>query len=256
MKWDPEVYAQFADFRDRPFHEMVARIGAASPNIVTDLGCGLGNQTVTLTERWPQAAIMGIDSSEEMIARANAIEGYPHVHFKVGDATTFDASVTDVLISNAMLQWIPEHRELLSTWADQMHSGSWLAFQVPGNFEAPSHVLMRELASSPTWKKKLDGVLRGGETVSDPSDYLALLAGAGMVADAWETTYSQVLQGEDPVLGWVRGTALRPVFNALSPEDAEAFVAEYAQLLRDAYPARDFGTVFEFRRIFAVAFKP
>jgi trans-aconitate 2-methyltransferase len=127
--------------------------------------------------------------------------------------------------------------------------------QVPGNFNAPSHALMRGLAASERWSEKLGGVLRGGESVGEPADYLGILLDAGCAADAWETSYQQVLAGPDPVLEWVRGTALRPVMAALGGEDARQFESEYAAALREAYPPGPHGTIFPFRRIFAVGRK-
>jgi len=160
----------------------------------------------------------------------------------------------DVIISNAALQWVPEHRELLVRWAGGLNPGGWLAFQVPGNFGAPSHVLLRELAGSPRWRERLGGVLRS-DPVSEPAEYVALLAEAGCRVNAWETTYAQILPGDDPVLEWVKGTALRPVLTALGTDSAEAaeFLDDYRALLREAYPAAPYGTVFPFRRIFVVA---
>jgi trans-aconitate 2-methyltransferase len=252
MRWDPTQYARFADHRSRPFFELTARIGAEEPARVVDLGCGSGELTVTLAQRWPGATVTGIDSSPEMIARAPAQAG---VDFAVGDATDFDAAGLDVLVSNAMLQWVPEHLALLARWARQLAPEGWLAFQVPANFDAPSHRLMRELAQSPAWRARLDGVLRHGDAVATPVEYLDLLAGQGLDVDAWQTTYEQVLTGEDPVLEWVRGTGLRPVLAALSDRDGARFSDEYAAALREAYPARPYGTVFGFARTFVVAHK-
>ena len=252
MRWDPTQYARFADHRSRPFFELTARIGADHPGRVVDLGCGTGELTVTLAQRWPGASVSGIDSSPEMIARAPADGG---VDFAVGDATEFDAAGVDVLVSNAMLQWVPSHQRLLARWAQELSPGGWLAFQVPSNFDAPSHRLMRELAQSSAWRAQLGGVLRHGDAVATPAEYLDLMAGQGLAVDAWQTTYEQVLTGEDPVLEWVRGTGLRPVLAALSDEDGARFSAEYAAQLREAYPARPYGTVFGFARTFVVAHK-
>jgi trans-aconitate 2-methyltransferase len=250
MRWDPLQYARYAGERGRPFFELTARIDAAAPATVVDLGCGPGDLTVSLAGRWPGARIRGLDSSPEMIARAPRDGG---VEFAVADARDFDATGLDVLISNALLQWVPGHDELLLRWAAELNPGGWLAFQVPANFGAPSHVLMRELAASPRWRAQLDGVLRGTESTASPLEYLELLAGAGCEVDTWQTEYVHVLQGEDPVLEWVRGTGLRPVLAALSAADAERFTAEYAERLRDAYPRRPHGTAFPFARTFVVA---
>jgi trans-aconitate 2-methyltransferase len=253
MRWDPTQYARFADHRSRPFFELTARIGADQPGRVVDLGCGSGELTVTLARRWPDAAVSGIDSSPEMIARAPRDAG---VEFALGSATEFDATGTDVLVSNAMLQWVPGHLPLLERWASELSPRGWLAFQVPANFDAPSHRLMRELAQSPAWREQLGGVLRHGDAVAPPPRYLDLLARLGLEVDAWQTTYEQVLSGEDPVLEWVRGTGLRPVLTALDPDDAARFSAQYAALLRTAYPPQPYGTVFGFARTFVVAHRP
>lgn len=252
IRWDPIQYSRYADQRSRPFFDLVARIGAASPDAVADLGCGTGELTVSLAQRWPGALVQGIDSSADMIERAPREQG---VEFRLGTAQEFDATGIDVLISNALLQWVPGHDALLVRWAEQLAPGGWLAFQVPSNFSAPSHQLMRRLADSPRWRTALSGVLRVAP-VAEPSDYLELLATRGLDVEAWQTEYLHVLQGPDPVLEWVRGTALRPVLSTLSDDDAAEFSAEYASLLRDAYPPWPYGTVFGFRRTFVVAHKP
>ncbi len=250
MRWDPAQYARYADERSRPFFELVARVGADAPSTVVDLGCGSGELTSALKERWPTASVRGIDSSPEMIAQAPREAG---VAFEVADAGDFDAAGTEVLISNALLQWVPDHLALLHRWAGQLAPGGWLALQVPANFHAPSHRLMRELAESPAWRHRLTGVLRHEDAVAAPAAYLDALAAHGMGVDAWQTEYLHVLSGPDPVLEWVRGTGLRPVLAALDSEQAAAFSAEYAARLREAYPPRPYGTVFAFARTFVVA---
>ncbi len=256
MRWDPMQYARYADERGRAFLDLLARVGAATPRRVVDLGCGPATMTALLAARWPAAVVEGIDSSASMIDAASPLAG-PTLRFSVGDAATWTMPPdTDVLISNATLQWVPGHDELLRGWASAMPPGGWLAFQVPGNFESPSHVLMRSLASSPAWASRLDGVLRHGDAVATPDAYGALLQDCGLEADVWETTYLHVLSGDDPVLEWLRGTGLRPVLAALPEADGARFSATYAAQLRDAYPAGPHGTIFPFRRVFAVGHKP
>ena len=250
MRWDPVQYGRYSGERGRPFFELVARVDCAAPETVVDLGCGSGELTVSLADRWPEALVRGIDSSAEMIEQAPA-DG--EVEFSVQSAEQFSAAGIDVLVSNAALQWVPTHRELLVRWSAQLNPGGWLAFQVPANFDAPSHVLMRELAESPRWRDRLGGVLRGTDSTAPPLEYLDLLGGAGLDVDAWQTEYVHILQGEDPVLQWVRGTGLRPALAALSAEDAERFSAEYGARLREAYPRRPYGTAFPFKRTFVVA---
>ena len=257
MKWDPEKYTQFSSHRDRPFFDLTARVAAISPVRVVDLGCGTGVLTAALAARWPQARVTGLDSSGDMIAKARALEGAPsNLDFEQSRIEDWEPEPgTEVVVSNAALQWVPGHQDLLRRWAKQLDDGAWLAVQVPGNFSAPSHQLMRELAAGTQWADKLDGVLRHGDAVDEPEDYLGLLLEAGFESDVWETSYSQVLPGKDPVLEWVRGTALRPVIDALDPQDFSRFEEQYAALLRQAYPERPWGTVFPFRRIFMVGQK-
>jgi trans-aconitate 2-methyltransferase len=157
-----------------------------------------------------------------------------------------------VIVSNALLQWVPGHRDLLPEWAAALAPGGWLAFQVPGNSDQPSHVIMRELAASPRWRAALDGVELNRQAL-DPAEYVDLLGRAGCAVDAWETTYLHILPGEDPVLEWYKGTGLRPVLTALDPDQAAEFLAEYGPRIRAAYPRQPYGTVLPFRRVFVVA---
>ncbi len=250
--WDPVKYLDYADLRARPFHDLVARIPAEKPRRVADLGCGPGNLTVGLAERWPDAIIEASDGSPEMVeaARSRGVDA------RVLDVNDWVPEPdTDVVISNAVLQWVPEHRVLLRRWVDRLPSGATLAFQVPGNFDAPSHALVRALARTEEWAPRLaDVVLRENEAVDSPLGYGNLLADAGCAVDAWETTYLQRLAGEDAVLEWITGTSLRPVKEALPGDDWDHFRAQIARKLDEAYPPRPDGTTwFEFRRVFVVA---
>lgn len=267
MRWDPAQYSRFAAERDRPFFDLTSRI-EASPHHVVDLGCGQGHLTATLAARWPEAIVEGIDSSEEMIADAlSNVENVenvanmaaPGATFTVADIAVWQpASDVDVIVSNAALQWLPNHQDLMAQWAAALPAGGWLAVQVPGNFISPSHVLMRELAAQPQWAAALEGVedlVRHNLAVGTPESYAEVLLGAGMAADVWETTYLHVLQGDDPVLEWIKGTGLRPILAALSPPDDAEFASQLAAELRKAYPPGPYGTLFGFRRLFAVGRK-
>lgn len=252
--WDASQYLRFSDERSRPFFELLSRVQAADPKYVADLGCGPGNLTVTLAERWPGAQVEGVDSSAEMIKAAlDARYDAPGLSFGCQDVAQWHPSrQPDVIVSNALLQWVPEHRELLERWAWQLAAGGWLAFQVPGNFDQPSHAIMREMAGSPRWRRLLAEV-KLNRQAADPAEYAELLLRPGYEVDAWETTYLHVLHGADPVTQWYKGTGLRPVLTALDAERGEEFIAEYSRRMREAYPAGPQGTLFPFRRVFAVA---
>ncbi len=250
MTWDPDQYQRYADHRSRPFLDLISQIEVTDPRRVVDLGCGTGGLTAILARRWPDAEVIGIDSSPDMVGRAPTGPGAPRI--ELGDIADFDASGTDVLVSNAALQLVPGHRDLLRRWVAQLSVGGTIAIQVPGNFGAPSHVLMRQLAVSPRWSAALAGVLRPEAPVVEPADYAATLLDAGLQANVWETTYMQMLAGLDAVLQWMRGTGLRPVLDALSATSGEEFSSQYGAVLRTAYPAGPHGTEFPFRRIFCV----
>ncbi|MGY1802777.1 trans-aconitate 2-methyltransferase [Blastococcus sp. SYSU D00922] len=252
--WDPAGYLRFAGERARPFAELLSRVAADAPARVVDLGCGEGSLTASLARRWPGAHVTGIDSSPEMLAAAAASAVPGRVEFELGDVREWAAGEpVDVVVSNAVLHWVPGHERLLTRWAGGLRPGGWLAVQVPGNFRAPTHALLAALCRSPRWAGRLAGAAPDPDAVLDPLGYLDVLTAAGLSADAWETTYLHVLRGPDPVLGWVRSTVLRPVLALLPDDDATRFTAEYAAGLREAYPPRlDGTTVLPFRRVFAV----
>jgi len=254
--WDPQQYLAYGDERSRPFFDLVGRVDAAEPRRVVDLGCGPGQLTATLARRWPEAGVVGVDSSAEMVAAAamaTGADGRPR--FELADLRSYrPGGPVDVFVSNATLQWVPDHVDLLPTLVDQLAEGGWLAFQVPGNFAAPSHRILAELRRSDRWAAQVGEGAERHLAVEDPAGYARALGDLGLRVDAWETTYLHLLGGPDPVLEWVKGTGLRPVLAALGPEDAEEFVAAYAERLRAAYPPWPNGvTPFPFRRVFVVA---
>ncbi|MFI1419467.1 trans-aconitate 2-methyltransferase [Streptomyces sp. NPDC020731] len=256
--WDPAQYLRHAGHRTRPFTDLLARVPdlPGDPPRIADLGCGAGNVTALLADRWPAARITGYDNSPEMLDRARADHEGGRLDFAHADVRTWvpDGSY-GLIVSNATLQWVPGHVERFRDWVEGIAPGGTFAFQVPGNFDAPSHTLLRELTASPRWRGRLAGVPRHDDAVLRPEVYLERLTALGCTADAWETTYVHLLTGKDPVLDWVKGTGLRPVLTALAddPEARDAFVDAYRSALRAAYPAGPHGTPFPFRRVFAVA---
>jgi trans-aconitate 2-methyltransferase len=249
--WDPGTYLAYADERGRSFVDLLARVGAEAPASVVDLGCGPGNLTTLLRSRWPDADIRGLDSSAEMIEKAR--EADPTVTFEVADLRTWvrESGGVDVLVSNATLQWVPGHLDLLPALVGRLNHGGWLAFQVPGNFEEPSHTIRRELVAEEPYAAHTAGV--AVPSSHDPAVYLESLTALGCTVDAWETTYLHVLTGPDPVFTWVSGTGARPTLQALPDQLRPAFEEEFKRRLRAAYPDHDGRVVLPFRRVFVVA---
>jgi trans-aconitate 2-methyltransferase len=279
--WNPQQYGKYAGERGRPFADLIARIGdLPTPDqvgtrdqasgadqvptrdevVVLDLGCGPGNLTVGLLDRWPSATVHGVDSSAEMIAEAEKLREDPAVAarltFEVGDLLDWSvpAESVDVIVTNATLQWIPEQLDLLPGFVRALRPGGWLAIQIPGNGDAPSHAILRELADRPPYAEyAANKSLR--PDVPGPAEYVDALSALGCTVDAWETTYNHLLPGDNAVLEWVKGTGARPVLQSLPDGLRAEFEAEYGARLAEAYPRRDFGTLLPFRRIFAVAHK-
>ena len=250
--WDPDRYLTFADERGRPFLELLARVDAEAPRTVVDLGCGAGNLTVLLAQRWPGARVLGVDYSQDMIAAAPDVEG---VEFMLGDIVDWHPpEPVDVLISNAALQWVPDHLDLMPELVEAVVPGGWLAFQVPGNFDEPSHTIRRDLAAEAPYAEHTAGV--ASPDAHDAATYLSALLDLGCHVDAWETTYQHVLHGEDPVFTWVSGTGSRPTLQALPDELRPGFEEEFKRRLREAYPERHDAVVLPFRRVFVVARTP
>ncbi|MFI5626227.1 methyltransferase domain-containing protein [Nocardioides sp. NPDC051685] len=257
--WDPERYLTYSDERGRPFADLLRRVDADRPRTVVDLGCGPGNLTALAADRWPEARVIGLDSSAPMIDKARAsIKG---IDFAVADLRDWADSAApgsvDVLLSNATLQWVPGHLDLLPVLARAVSDDGWFAFQVPGNFDEPSHRLREQLAAEEPYAEHTRHLEAPGS--HDPADYYDVLVGEGFAVDAWETTYLHVLTGEDPVFTWISGTSLRPTADALEKAGLfEPFAEELKNRLAQAYPVRNdsVGNSFvllPFRRVFVVA---
>jgi trans-aconitate 2-methyltransferase len=259
--WDPRQYAAFADHRGRPFADLLARVDADDPRLVVDLGCGPGELTLGLARRWPNARVVGVDSSPDMLARARELDDDGRVEWVEAAAEDWDPTESggsvDVLVTNATLQWVPSHLRLIPSWVEALAPGGTFAMQVPSNFDAPSHRLMREVAARHPRADDLRPGLARAQAVAQPQTYAALLLDLTPDVDVWQTTYEHVLaadpDGPHPVLEWVRGTGLRPVLGVLDEQEREAFVADYEKELERAYPRKAYGVLFPFTRTFAVA---
>ena len=256
--WDPNQYLKFADHRLRPALELLERIPLDAPNVIYDIGCGTGQITRLLAERWPTAKVYGLDNSPEMLAKASAEPST--VQWIEADIQTWSPTTPPALIySNATLQWVTDHQELFPRLAGFLHPGGCLAVQMPLSWGMTSHQLMREtLANGGIGGQELGTAeLRqavGRKWVEDAAVYYDLLEGLCSNVDIWETEYLQILAGDDPVLEWVKGTGLRPILNGLGDAEREQFLNVYRQRLGQAYPVRANGqTLYPFRRLFLVA---
>jgi trans-aconitate 2-methyltransferase len=252
--WDPAQYTRFRDERQRPFFELLARVRHLDPKRIVDLGCGTGSLTEVLADMWPDAEVVGVDRSAEMLEHAHSLD-HPHVIFRQQDIVEFQPNGEDLTISNAALHWVPDHENLVLRIAKALKPGATFAFQVPKNFDAPSHVLLRKLCSKPEWRSQL-GDPRRQASAHSGVEYARSLLKLGLAVDAWETTYVQLLPGEDAVFEWLAGTTLRPVFAGLNAEQQTRFSSELKTMLAEAYPPEAYGTVYEFRRVFVVATAP
>jgi trans-aconitate 2-methyltransferase len=261
MTWNPQRYLEFADLRLRPAIDLLARVPSGAPRTVADLGCGAGNVTKLLAERWPDAAIVGVDTSSSMLDKARAaLAGAANVRFEQRDLASFAPEApVDVVYSNAALHWLDGHAELFPRLMTTLAPRGVLAVQMPNNFGTPSHTSVAAVAQSERWRSRLGDLVRAAP-VADVSQYLRWLAPLARDLDVWETTYLQRLapraDGEHPVVAFVSGTWLVPYFERLAddPPSREAFLGEYRERIARAFPPEDDATtLFPFRRLFIVA---
>jgi trans-aconitate 2-methyltransferase len=283
--WNPEEYLKFRDERTQPCRDLAARISIPQVRTVIDLGCGPGNSTQVLAERWPDAQITGLDSDTSMINVA--IESLPRGRWITGDianwaagkppnetaanpagATTAenkvekdvqpqDAEIYDVVFSNAAMQWLPDHGVLYPQIFSHVAPSGALAVQIPSSFDRPAHRLLREIAASIAWRKWFPSGRVRNWAARDAEFYYDLLAPLASRVDIWQTEYFHVLPNAEAIVDWYRGTGMRPYLNAISEDaDREKFIAEYTEKIRAAYKPRPDGKIlFPFLRIFLIAYK-
>ena len=271
-RWDPHQYQRFGRERAQPFFDLVGRIpDDRQVHTAADLGCGPGTLTRTLCARWPEATVYGVDNSPHMLEKAGQLPAQPRLHFIQADLAAWQPEHRlDCIVSNAALQWVPDHARVLPHLLSLLTPHGVLAVQMPRNFDQPAHRLLYELVRQDPWATRLDSKgNRDHNTISQghhdslfweerqfaekPDWYAQTLRRAGFGVEVWETIYHHLLDGQDAVLEWMKGTALRPVLSRLPEQQHEAFLAVYGERLAAAYPPGPHGTPFPFRRLFFVA---
>ncbi|HWF00021.1 MAG TPA: trans-aconitate 2-methyltransferase [Caulobacteraceae bacterium] len=253
MSWSAQRYVRFEAERTRPVRDLLGAVPLDHVHRAVDLGCGPGNSTQALLDRYPEAEVSGFDSSPDMIAAARA--RLPDVRFEEADATAWtDRGPFDLILANALYQWIPGHERIFPDLIQRLSPGGALAIQMPDNLDEPSHALMRKTASSGPWAARLASAAASREALLSAAGYYRLLSRHAERVDVWRTTYQHPLAGHGAVVAWVEATGLRPFFDPLEADQREAFKAAYERELEVAYPALDDGTVLlAFPRLFIVA---
>jgi trans-aconitate 2-methyltransferase len=251
--WEPQTYLRYADIRFRAGLDLINRIPKLEYATIYDLGCGTGHLTRILADTFPNSKVIGVDSSPEMLSEAR--REFPALAWKHGDIRSWHpADPPDLIYANAALQWLPEHGTLLPSLLQKLRPGGVLAMQVPRHFESPSHLGLRELCMQSEWRAKLEPLLLA--PIPPPEAYWRWLSPHARNLDVWETIYLQVLDGKDPVVNFMRGTALRPFLSALQEDDAARFIGAFAERMAAAYPPESNGqTLFPFRRLFLVVLR-
>lgn len=254
--WNPAQYLTFAEQRTRPARDLAARVATPSPQRIVDLGCGPGNSTLVCKERWPEASILGIDNSADMIATARA--AYPDQEWVVADIAEWvsaEGGRFDIIFANAALQWVPDHETVLPLLAARLTPGGALAAQMPSYSATPNRIL-REMAAAGSWRRWFPEGRTKEWLAHDLEFYYRVLKPCTAQIDLWATEYLQIMPDVAGIVEWYKGTGLRPYLDAIGEAaERERFLAEYLELLRPLYPESAAGGVpFPFRRIFFVAY--
>ena len=251
MTWSAKQYSMFEQQRTRPVRDLVAAIPDGEVRSAVDLGCGPGNSTEVLAERFAQAVVTGMDSSDDMLVDAR--KRLPALNFELADIGAWNPAQTfDVILANASLQWLPDHATLYPHLVSQLTPGGTLAVQTPDNLDEPAHKLAREVAADGPWATKIGAVKHNARHTA--SYYFELLSKHCSTVDVWRTTYHHPLAGSAAVVEWFKGSALRPFLAPLSESEKSAFLDEYLARITKAYPALADGTVLlPFPRLFIIA---
>lgn len=256
FRWQPSQYLKFASPRLRPALDLLNQINLASPQHIYDLGCGPGNVTQFIKSRWPTAFITGVDSSADMLKQASIdTNNDPSFSWAQADLDHWQPDqMPDLLYSNACLHWLDNHEALFVKLMSYLAPNGVLAVQMPNNFNQPTHSLARETALEGPWRDQLAPIIRQAPILS-PKKYLEILAPLAASVDAWETCYYHVLTGDNPVVEWTKGSALKPYLDAcVDDQQRQSFLSLYAEKVLKNYPKQSNGTtVMAFHRLFIVA---
>ena len=253
--WSSAQYLKFADERTRAARDLLAQVPLKSPRLIYDLGCGPGNSTDLLVGRYPEARVVGVDSSPEMLAKAR--QSCPHAQFLEADVATWQPmEEPELLFANAVFQWVPNHLEVLGRLLSELSKGGVVALQMPDNLDEPSHVAMRETAVRGPWAAKLAEQGRVRDRLPSPMTYYEVLKPLAAQVDIWHTIYNHPLDGPDGIVEWVKGTGLRPYLDPLDTDERQAFLMEYRARIAASYPPTSDGkSLLRFPRLFIVCVK-
>ncbi len=252
--WNPSLYMKFGSERTQPSIDLVSRIDISDPEHIIDIGCGPGNSTAILRQRWPNARITGLDNSPEMIDAAQ--QGYPAQEWILADAVKWQPPAPyRIVFSNAALQWMPDHARLIPHLFGMVAKGGALAFQIPARLYSPLHQNLLEVADEAEWAQRMAGP-KNGFLMERPAFYYDLLAGAASKVDLWETEYYHIMENYGAIISWASGTALRPFLDALDTEEQRQRFTQLltARVERSYLVQRDGKVLFPFRRLFMVAY--
>lgn len=255
--WNPALYTRFEDERTRPAAELLARVPLDAPRLAVDLGCGPGNSTALIAARFPDAEVIGLDTSPAMLESARA--RLPGLSFALADAATWvPERAPDLIYANAVLQWLPDHATLLPRLFGLLAPGGVLAVQMPDNLAEHTHRLMRAVAADGPWAAAIGDPAVAGRLgrMLEPAAYYDLLAPRAADVDVWRTAYHHRMADAAAIVDWVSATGLRPFLDPLDPEERAGFLAAYTRAIDAAYPPRSDGRrLLAFPRVFIVARK-
>lgn len=255
VNWEPDLYRRYEAERSQPARDLLSRVPLKAPQMIVDLGCGPGNSTQLLAERWPDAEILGVDNSEAMLESAR--KRLPEARFEAADISAWRPGATpDLIFANASLQWVPDHAALLPRLLGLLAPGGMLAVQMPDNQMEPTHRLMREIAAQPPFAAQIPDAVRLRTPAQPLLDYYDLLSGRGAEVEVWRTVYNHPMPSPEAIVDWVRGSGLKAFLEQLSPDLRPEFLERYTAAIAQAYaPRADGRLILAFPRMFFTALR-